>query len=271
MAQVISLSEVTVLRGNNPILNNFSWQVSEGQRWVVMGPNGAGKTTLMQVCSGYLHPTSGSATILDAQLGSTDVRELRTQIGISSAAVSALMPPKETVLDTVLTAAHGVVGRWREQYEDLDIARAHAMLRAWGLENLASRLIGTLSEGERKRVQIARALMADPELLLLDEPAAGLDVAGREDLIARLSRLAADPTAPVIILVTHHVEEIPPNFTDALLIANGKISAIGPVQEVIATSPMSRAFGAPLTVEFVDDRWYARGRTPSKGRRARSN
>ncbi|MBU6348429.1 MAG: ATP-binding cassette domain-containing protein, partial [Actinomycetales bacterium] len=243
----------------------------EGQRWVVMGPNGAGKTTLMQICSGYLHPTSGRAVILDTELGHTDVRELRTRIGISSAAVSSLMPPTETVLDTVLTAAHGVVGRWREQYEDLDVARAHAMLRAWGLELFASRLIGTLSEGERKRVQIARALMADPELLLLDEPAAGLDVAGREDLIARLSRLAADPMAPAIVLVTHHVEEIPPNFTDALLLANGRVSAVGPVHEVISSGPMSAAFGAPLDVEFGDDRWYARGRVPSKGKRVRQH
>jgi len=270
VTQVISLNDVTVLRGNNPILNNLSWQVNDGQRWVIMGPNGAGKTTLMQICSGYIHPTHGKATILDTELGATDVRELRTRIGISSAAVAALMPPSETVLNTVMTAAHGVVGRWREQYEDLDIARAHAMLRAWGLENLSSRVIGTLSEGERKRVQIARALMADPELLLLDEPAAGLDVAGREDLVARLARLAGDPNAPVIILVTHHVEEIPPNFTDALLLSKGKLSAIGPVADIIASGPMSQAFGAPLSVEFGEDRWYARGRTPSKGKRARS-
>ena len=138
MTQVIALSGVTVLRGTKPILNNLNWTVSEGQRWVVMGPNGAGKTTLMQICSGYLHPTSGRAVILDTELGSTDVRELRTRIGISSAAVSALMPPSETVLDTVLTAAHGVVGRWREQYDDFDVARANAMLRAWGLELLSS-------------------------------------------------------------------------------------------------------------------------------------
>ena len=271
MTEVLALTNVTVLRGNKPILNNLNWSVSDGQRWVVMGPNGAGKTTLMQICSGYLHPTSGQAIILDTELGSTDVRELRTRIGISSAAVSSLLPPSETVLDTVLTAAHGVVGRWREQYDDFDIARANAMLRAWGLELLASRLIGTLSEGERKRVQIARALMADPELLLLDEPAAGLDVAGREDLIARLARLAADPMSPVIVLVTHHVEEIPPNFTDALLLNSGRISSIGPVHEVIASEPMSRAFGAPLDVEFGDDRWYARGKVPSRGKRARNH
>lgn len=269
VTQVISLHDVSVQRGTKSILRNFSWEVSEGQRWVIMGPNGAGKTTLMQICSGYMHPTSGLATILGTDVGATDVRELRTRIGISSAAVSAMMPPAESVLNTVLTAAHGVVGRWREQYDDIDVARAHAMLRAWGLDGMASRTIGTLSEGERKRVQIARALMADPELLLLDEPAAGLDVAGREDLIIRLSRLAADPQAPVIVLVTHHVEEIPPNFTDALLLAGGQVSSVGPVHEVIASAPMSQAFGAPLLVEFGDDRWYARGRTPSKGRRSK--
>ena len=271
MTQVISLNNVNVQRDTKVILRNLSWQAVEGQRWVIMGPNGAGKTTLMQICSGYLHPTSGSATILGTDIGSTDVRELRTRIGISSAAVSALMPPAETVLNTVLTAAHGVVGRWREQYDDIDLARAHAMLRAWGLDGMSSRTIATLSEGERKRVQIARALMADPELLILDEPAAGLDVAGREDLIARLSRLAADPNAPVIVLVTHHVEEIPPNFTDALLLADGQVSAVGPVHDVISSSAMSQAFSVPLLVEYVDDRWYARGRTPSKGRRVRDD
>lgn len=270
MAHVISLENVSVQRGTKAILRNINWSVDEGQRWVIMGPNGAGKTTLMQICSGYMHPTSGNALILGTQVGNTDVRELRTRIGISSAAVSTMMPPAETVLNTVLTAAHGVIGRWREQYEDIDVARAHSMLRAWGLEGMSSRAIGTLSEGERKRVQIARALMADPELLILDEPAAGLDVAGREDLIARLSRLAADPMAPAIVLVTHHVEEIPPNFTDALLLSNGEIVSIGPVHDVIASGPMSQAFNAPLVVEFGDDRWYARGKTPSTGRRAKT-
>lgn len=270
MAQVISLDNVSVQRDAKLILRNFNWSVEDGQRWVIMGPNGAGKTTLMQICSGYMHPTSGVAKILNEDLGNTDVRELRTRIGLSSAAVSSMLPAAETVLDTVLTAAHGVVGRWREQYDDIDVARAHAMLRAWGLDGMSSRTVSTLSEGERKRVQIARALMADPELLLLDEPAAGLDVAGREDLIARLARLAADPTAPVIVLVTHHVEEIPPNFTDALLMANGEVSAIGSVHEVIASAPMTKAFGAPLSVEFGDDRWYARGVVPSIGKRAKS-
>jgi iron complex transport system ATP-binding protein len=266
---VISLNDVTVVRDNKEILSHVTWAVQPDERWVIMGPNGAGKTTMMQVCSGYMHPTTGDAQVLGYTLGETNVRELRTLIGISSAAVAALLPPLETVFDSVLTAAHGVTGRWRERYDQIDIDRAHELINEWNLSGLVSRTIGTLSEGERKRVQIARALMCDPELLILDEPAAGLDVAGREDLVARLSALAADPRSPALILVTHHVEEIPPNFTHAMLLSNGSASAIGDIVEVVASEPMSRAFNTPLVVEFSEDRWYARGRTPSRGRRAK--
>lgn len=239
------------------------------QRWVIMGPNGAGKTTLMQICTGYLHPTNGSAQILGEQLGKTDVRELRSRIGLSSAALNAFLPPEESVFNSVLTGAYGVTGRWREKYDEIDFARTNLLLENWGLVELANRTVGTLSEGERKRVHIARSLMADPEILILDEPAAGLDVAGREDLVARLGALAADDRSPCLILVTHHVEEIPPNFTHGLLLADAKVSHIGLVREVIASEPMSTAFKTPLDVEFGDDRWYARGRQPSRGRRAR--
>lgn len=234
-----------------------------------MGPNGSGKTTLMQVCAGYIHPTHGHANILGYELGRANVAEMRLQIGIASSAVAALLPLDETVLNTVLTAAYGIAGRWRERYDGMDFERAHLLLESWGLSSFAHRTIGTLSEGERKRVLIARALMADPELLILDEPAAGLDVAGREDLIARLAALAADPAAPILVLVTHHVEEIPPNFTHALLLSHGRISHVGPVNEIISSQAMSEAFETPLWVEFGDDRWYARGRQPSQGRRAK--
>lgn len=270
MSDVLSLRNVTVVRGNKAILDDVSWSVSVGQRWVIMGPNGAGKTTLMQILSGYIHPTRGSAQVLGQTLGRTDVRELRMSVGITSAATAALLPPEESVINTIITGAYGITGRWRETYDEPDYERAEELIDAWGLRGLALRTIGTLSEGERKRVQIARALMADPELLLLDEPAAGLDVAGREDLVRRLSELAADENAPVLILVTHHVEEIPPNFTDALLLSDGRISAQGSVYDIISSEPMSQAFSAPLAVEFVEDRWYARGRTPSKARRARN-
>lgn len=269
MVEILDLQSVTVRRGATEILSHVSWQVSAGQRWVVMGSNGAGKTTLMQICSGYMHPTSGLARILGYELGKTDLRELRTLVGISSAAVAALLPAQETVLDSVLTSAYGISGRWRERYDQIDRDRAHELLGDWGLTALAGRRIGTLSEGERKRVQIARALMCDPELLILDEPAAGLDVGGREDLVERLAVLAADPNAPSLILVTHHVEEIPPNFTHALLLKSGQVSSQGLVSETITSFPMSEAFETALVVEYGDGRWYAQKRTPSKGRRAR--
>lgn len=267
--RVIDLANVTVRRGAKNILDGITWQVQEDQRWVIMGPNGAGKTTLMQICTGYLHPTSGQARILDKQLGKTDVRELRSRIGLSSAALNSFLPPEETVFNSVLTASYGITGRWRERYDDIDFQRTNQLLGDWGLTELAQRTVGTLSEGERKRVHIARALMADPEILILDEPAAGLDVAGREDLVARLSNLAADPMSPTLILVTHHVEEIPPNFTHALLLSDAKVSSVGLINDVIKSQPMSTAFKASLEVEFGDDRWYARGAQPSRGRRAR--
>lgn len=268
MPSVLRLNDVSVVRGTTTILNQVSWSVEPEQRWVVMGPNGAGKTTMMQVCTGYIYPTGGTAEILDQTLGKTNVRDLRSRIGISSAATAALLPPGEKVMDAVLTGAYGVTGRWREVYESMDSDRAMHMVRQWGLEHLVDRQVGTLSEGERKRVQIARALMADPELLLLDEPAAGLDVAGREDLVGRLAALAEDPLSPSLILVTHHVEEIPPNFTHALLLSHGSISAMGPINDIIKSEPMSDAFGVRLAVEKAEDRWYAHGWKPSRGRRA---
>ena len=266
---VLELTDVTVVRDGSEILSHVNWNVGPNERWVIMGPNGAGKTTMMQICAGYIHPTTGAAKVLGYQLGSTDVRELRTLIGISSAAIAALLPPDESVFDSVLTSAYGITGRWRERYDEIDHARAELMIEAWNLGELQHQTIGTLSEGERKRVQIARALMCDPELLILDEPAAGLDVAGREDLIERLSVLAKDPLAPALVLVTHHVEEIPPNFTHAMLMRDGQVSASGEIAQVITSGPMSEAFATPLVVEFGEDRWFARGRTPSRGRRAR--
>ncbi|CAB4344479.1 MAG: ATP-binding cassette domain-containing protein [Actinobacteria bacterium] len=269
MPEVLSLDNVSVTRGDTDILSRVSWTVAEGERWVVMGPNGAGKTTLMQLCAGYIHPSRGNAVVLGNRLGRTDVRELRTRIGICSSAIAALLPPQENVFDTVMSASYGIAGRWRERYEDVDEERARNLIDMWGLTPLIDRRIGTLSEGERKRVLIARSLMADPELLLLDEPAAGLDVAGREDLLTRLSMLAEDKRSPSLVLVTHHVEEIPPNFTHALLMSHGKVTSRGPVTSVISTGPMSEAFEIALVVEYSDERWFARSWRPSRGRRAR--
>jgi len=258
MTDVLDLQGVTIRRGTTTILDGLTWTVREGERWVVLGRNGAGKTTMLQVAAGRMHPTAGVATLLGAQLGKVDVFELRPRIGLSSAALADRIPAGETVRDVVLTAAYGVTGRWREAYEELDESRAADLLRAFGMEGFADRSFGTLSEGERKRVQIARALMSDPELLLLDEPAAGLDLGGREELVAALSELAHDRRSPVLVLVTHHVEEIPPGFTHLLLLRDGAAFAAGPVDEVLTDENLSGAFGLPLVVDRAGDRWTAR-------------
>jgi iron complex transport system ATP-binding protein len=260
MTDVLDLQDVTIRRGTTTILDGLSWTVREGERWVVLGRNGAGKTTMLQVAAGRMHPTSGTAELLGERLGKVDVFELRPRIGLSSAALADRIPGGETVRDVVLTAAYGVTGRWRESYEDLDESRALDLLRAFDVDRFADRYFGTLSEGERKRVQIARALMSDPELLLLDEPAAGLDLGGREELVAALAELASDRRSPVLVLVTHHVEEIPPGFTHLLLLRDGKTFAAGPIAEVLTPENLSGAFGVDLEVDHVGDRWAARAR-----------
>lgn len=260
MGDVLDLSNVTVRRGAKTILDGVDWSVEEGERWVVLGPNGAGKTTLMQLAAARMHPTGGTVHIFGERLGGVDVFELRPLIGLSSAALADRIPGGELVLDVVRTASYGVTGRWRESYENLDDERAMALLDVFGVADLANRQFGTLSEGERKRAQIARALMADPELLILDEPGAGLDLGGREELVAALSELAHDLASPVLVLITHHVEEVPPGFTDALLLREGRVEAAGELTSVMTQENLSRTFGTPLAVSQTDGRWSARKR-----------
>ena len=258
MSDVLAFAGVGVVRGHNTLLDEVDWEVEEGQRWVVLGPNGAGKTTLLQLASARMHPTRGVVGILGEVLGAVDVFELRPRIGLASAALAERIPGGERVADVVVTASYGVVGRWRENYDGMDHARAIELLDALGAAQLADRRYGTLSEGERKRVQIARALMTDPELMLLDEPAAGLDLGGREDLVRRLGDIAADLMAPALVLVTHHVEEIPPSFTDVLLLRDGKVVAQGPLELALTAENLSATFGLPLVLERHGDRWSAR-------------
>ncbi len=257
MADVLDLADVTIMRGGNALLDNVSWQVNEGERWVVLGANGAGKTTLLQVAAARLHPTRGRATILGETLGSTDVFELRPRVGLASAAFAERLPPDERVRDVVLTAAYAVAGRWNERYDELDHGRSEDLLAAFGVEHLADRTFGTLSEGERKRVQLARSMMTDPELVLLDEPAAGLDLGSREMLVRDLAELALDPLSPVLILVTHHVEEIPPGFDHAMLMRQGQVVAAGPIAEVLTDENLTATFNVPLKVQHAAQRWYA--------------
>ena len=257
MNPVLAIEDVTVRRGRKYLLDNLSWRVREDERWVVLGPNGAGKTTLLQIAAARLFPTRGSAQILDERLGAVDVFELRPRIGFCSNALASTMPLHETALNAVVTAAYGVTGRWREEYERLDERRAFDLLNTWGVGTVFDRPFSTLSEGERKRVQIARALMTDPELLLLDEPGAGLDLAGRESLVARTSELVSSPAAPTTVLVTHHLEEIPPGFTHVLLLRDGEAVASGPIRETLTSESLSATFDMPLELVERSGRYSA--------------
>jgi len=260
MDAVLELADVSVRRGNATLIDGIDWTVEEDERWVVLGPNGAGKTTLLQVASAQIHPTTGVVGILGEVLGTVDVFELRPRIGLTSAALAERIPRDERVHDVVVSASYGVIGRWREHYDTLDHARVAELLIEVGASHLKDRTFGTLSEGERKRVQIARALMTDPELLLLDEPAAGLDLGGREDLVSTLSVLAMDDASPATVLVSHHVEEIPPGFTHALLLREGKVVAGGPIEQVLTEDVVSMTFGMPMTLRHEDGRYAARRR-----------
>jgi iron complex transport system ATP-binding protein len=257
MVAVLEFSNVTVVRDRNPILDSLTWSVRPDERWVVLGPNGAGKTTLLQVASATIHPSSGTATLLGERLGSSDVFELRPRIGFASSALAKRIPGNEAVLDVVMTAAYSVTGRWNEHYEDVDLRRARRVLEEWKLDHLADRLFGTLSDGEQKRVQIARSVMTDPELLLLDEPAASLDLGAREELVALLGGYASSAESPAMVMVTHHVEEIPPGFTHALLLADGELQAAGPILEVLTAENLSDTFGLELVVSTSEDGRFA--------------
>ena len=258
MASVLELTDVSVVRDGNPILDSVTWTVDSAERWVVLGPNGAGKTTLLQIASASIHPSSGTARVLDDNLGQVDVFELRPRIGYASTALARRLPADETVLNVVLTAAYSVTGRWSEEYGDVDVRRARRVLAEWKLDSLENREFGGLSDGEQKRVQIARSVMTDPELLLLDEPAASLDLGAREELITLLGGYASAKSAPAIVMVTHHVEEIPSGFTHALLMKNGAITAAGPIDEVLNPANLSLTFGLELSLEKSYERYVAR-------------
>ncbi len=267
---LIDFTDVTLVRGGKTLVGPVTWQVELDERWVVIGPNGAGKTSLMRIAAAETHPTSGTAVLLGSRLGETDVRELSTRIGVASSMLASRIPDHELVTDLVISAGYSVLGRWREAYEEVDRAQAVETLESMGAEHLADRTFGTLSEGERKRVVIARALMTDPELLLLDEPAAGLDLGGREELVARLGALAMDPDAPAMVVITHHVEEIPEGFTHALLLSEGGVVAQGLLQDVMTEDTLTATFHQRIALEHVDGRYFARrARRAGSHRRAR--
>ncbi|MFT4235265.1 MAG: ABC transporter ATP-binding protein [Microbacterium sp.] len=261
MTSVLSFDGVTVRRSGRNILDDVTWSVREDERWVVLGPNGAGKTTLLQLANAFLFPTTGTVDVLEERLGRTDISELRPRIGFASSTLAKRIPFDETVRNVVMTAAYAVMGRWREEYDGLDERRAESVLAEWRLTDLAERVFGTLSDGEQKRTLIARSIMTDPEILLLDEPTASLDLGSREVLLQLLSDFAASPYTPAMVMVTHHVEEIPVGFTHVLLLRDGGAVAAGPIAETLTAENLTATFGLPITLSEADGRYAARAAT----------
>lgn len=257
MSEVLTFKDVSVVRGRKELLKDVSWEVKEGQRWIVLGANGAGKSTLMNIAVARLHPTRGTADILGERLGRVSVFDLRPLIGLSSALVANSIPASETALNVVVTAAYGTTGRWREQYEKLDERRAFQLLHQWGMSTFMNQPFGKLSEGERKRVLIARALMTDPELMILDEPAAGLDLAGREELVAQMAELATDEDAPALVLVTHHLEEVPAGFTHIMMMREGEVVAAGELESTLTEENLEATYGLKLSLHAEGGRFSA--------------
>jgi iron complex transport system ATP-binding protein len=267
---LIDFRNISLRRDGRVLVGPVDWAVELDERWVIVGPNGAGKTSLLRIAAAAEHPSSGVAYVLGERLGRVDMTELRARVGLSSSVLAQRVPGHEVVRDLVVSAGYAVLGRWRERYEDIDYTRAIDMLESLGAEHLADRTYETLSEGERKRVLIARALMTDPELLLLDEPAAGLDLGGREELVSRLTDLAADPDAPALVLVTHHVEEIPLGFSHCMLLSEGRVVAAGLLPDVLTAENLSAAFGQSVVVDVIDGRYFARRARTRAAHRRRS-
>lgn len=255
---LIDFRDVTFRRDGRNLVGPVSWQVELDERWVIVGPNGAGKTTLIRIAAAEEIPSSGEAYLMGERIGKTDMRDLRSMIGVSSSALAGRIPAGEKVADLVISAGYAVLGRWREDYAELDFDQAVEVLERVGAYHLAERTWGTLSEGERKRVLIARALMINPELLILDEPSAGMDLGGREDLVGYLGDLAMDADAPAIVMITHHVEEIPDGFTHAMLLDEGEVVAQGLIDSVLTSENLTRAFHQPIQVDRIGERYFAR-------------
>jgi iron complex transport system ATP-binding protein len=261
---VISLSGVSVVRHGRPILQGIDWEVGPEDRWVVLGPNGSGKTTLLQVAGARLMPSLGTASVVGERIGRTDLRALRTRIALVSGATLRSMRPSLTAREVVVTGRDGALDPvWRRYCEEDWDAADRMVHRVFGPGATPScdAPFGVLSEGERQKVLIARALMGAAELILLDEPAAGLDLGARERLVAQVSSLASDPKVAPLVLVTHHLEEVPPGFTHAALLAQGRLLAAGALEEVLTGSLVSECFGVSIHVERNGGRWSAHATT----------
>jgi len=251
------LRGVTLRSGGRTLLSDVWWTVRPGERWVVLGPNGAGKTTLVRLLATYLAPSSGTVDVLGQRIGRSEVAALRRRVAYLSPALAHEIPGRLTPRQVVDAAQAGAIVPWYLDPGLVDRTRTDAALRSAGLDGIADRPYDTFSSGEQLRVQLARALVGEPEALLLDEPTSSLDIGGREALVATLARLAAGPMV-AIATVLHRVEDIPPGFTHALLVRAGRVVAAGPLVEVIADGPLSACFDQPLRVERVGDRLATR-------------
>ncbi len=255
---MVTLEHASLTIQGTRILADIDWVLRPGERWVILGPNGAGKTSLMRIASTYQGLTSGRSTILDQPIGAVDVRDLRRQIAQVSAFLEELIHPRTRAVDLVMMGREARLMRWHEEYDETEREAALEVLTRFGCTEVAMSAFSTLSEGERQRVQLARAVATDPELLLLDEPAAGLDLVGREQLLATLARLAATDRPRGVVLVTHHPEEIPAGFTHALLLRGGQVVTSGPIDDTITSAAVSDCFSAPLKVRREDGRFIVR-------------
>lgn len=255
---LVDFQGVSFVRDGKTLVGPVDWQVELDERWVVVGPNGAGKTTLIRMAAAQEFPSEGAAFVVGEQLGRADMRDLRATIGLTSSAVALRVPDGETVRDLVVSAGYAILGRWREDYEEVDYEQALDVLEQVGALHLVDRTWSTLSDGEKKRVLVARAVMTNPELLIMDEPAAGMDLGGREDLMEYLGELALDPDAPAIIMITHHLEEIPYGFTHAMLLDEGEVVAQGLIGDVLTSENVSKAYHQPIEVRRDDGRYFAR-------------
>ena len=253
MAVVLNLSQVNFIRNDRLILAPLTWQVREGERWLVLGANGSGKTTLLRIASMYEHPSSGTVEVLGERLGRTDVRQLRRRVGFVSPALTAQLRPELRCLDVVMTAKYAALEPWWHRYTADDERRARALLTRMSVAELAERSMATVSSGEQQRVVLARALMNEPGVVLLDEPSARLDLAGREQLIEALSELTLDPTAAPLVLVTHHIDETPPGMTHVLMLRDGEVVIQGPIEPCLTSGALSECFGMPLHLERRPD------------------
>lgn len=271
MGPALQLSDVSFVRDSRTILASLSWQVGDAERWLVLGANGSGKTTLLRIASLYEHPSTGTVDVLGERLGRTDVRRLRQRIGYLSASLSAQLRPELRCLDVVMTAKYAALEPWWHRYTLADEQRAKECLDRMGVAWAAERSLGTVSSGEQQRVLLARTLMNEPGIVLLDEPSARLDLGGREHLVQALSELTLDPLAPPLVLVTHHLDEVPPGITHVMMLRDGAVIAKGTLDDCLTSDLLSRCFGLPLQLERRPDGRFSAWHAPaSPGARDRS-